>query len=127
MDFIPGLIIEFLGDLVLQLLFELGFRSLAEPFTKPSERKTPLAILGFLIYGSSAGLLSLVFVPTHITPNIKIRSVNLIITPVLAGFAMSLFGSLRQKRNLQLAVFDRFSFGYSFALAMAIVRFFGAK
>lgn len=64
-------LIEILGEFVLQAvgeaLLELGFHSLAEPFRKPPNPL--LAALGYAIFGALAGGLSLMLLPTHLTPS----------------------------------------------------------
>ena len=51
------------------------------------------------------------------------RVVNLVVTPVVAGAAMSAFGAWRRKRGEELLRLDRFAYAMVFAFAMAVVRF----
>lgn len=100
---------------------ELGFHSLAEPF-----RKSPnpwLAALGYAIFGALAGGLSLLVFPAHLTPAGLPRLANLLLTPLAVGLCMSAMGAWRSKRGDILLRIDRFSYGYLFALTMALVRF----
>jgi len=46
-----------------------------------------------------------------------------IVTPIVAGAAMAVIGSLRRRRGLRLVRLDRFGYAYVFALVMALVRF----
>jgi hypothetical protein len=119
------IILEIIGELLLQIvleaLAELGFHSLAEPL-----RKTPnpwLAALGYALFGAVAGGLTLLAFPAHLTPTGSLRLVNLIVTPVLAGMLMVAFGAWRSRRGERVMRIDRFSYGYLFALALALVRF----
>jgi len=115
---------EFLLQVLLEALAEIGLHALAEPF-----RKTPnpvVAALGYLLLGLIAGGLSLLIVPTHFTPNIW-RIANLVMTPLAIGLIMLLIGSWRAKHGLSVLRIERFAYGYLFALAVALVRFFFAK
>jgi hypothetical protein len=55
------------------------------------------------------------------------QKVNLVATPVLAGLAMSALGALRRRQGKVVLRIDRFSYGFVFAFAMALVRFLGAS
>lgn len=123
------LLFEILGEFVLQILgevlFELGFHALAEPFRKP--RDPWLAGLGYLLFGAIAGGLSLLVFPTHLTPEGLWRFLNLIITPIMVGLCMYALGSWRVKRGQRRYRIDQFAYGYVFALSLAIIRFAFAK
>lgn len=118
-------IVEILGEFLLQALgealMELGFHSLAEPFRKPPNPW--LAALGYAIFGALAGGLSLLVFPSHLTPAGLPRLANLLLTPLAVGWCMSAMGAWRSKRGDALLRIDRFSYGYLFALTMALVRF----
>ncbi|NJB93267.1 hypothetical protein [Xanthomonas arboricola] len=118
------IIFEIIGELVLQLttelLVELGVHSAAEPFRKPPNPW--LAALGYAILGLMAGGVSLYLVPALVQEE-PWRTANLVVTPLLAGLAMAAFGAWRSKRGQQTIRLDRFSYGYLFALTMALVRF----
>lgn len=118
-------LIEILGEFVLQAvgeaLLELGFHSLAEPFRKPPNPL--LAALGYAIFGALAGALSLLFLPDHLTPSGLPRLANLLLTPIATGLCMVAMGAWRSRRGDALLRIDRFSYGYLFALSLALVRF----
>lgn len=112
---------EFLLQIVVELLAEIGLRSTTEPFRKPPNPW--LAAIGYAIFGATAGGLSLFVLPEPLVQEETWRLVNLAVTPVLAGLAMAAMGSWRARRGQQTLRIDRFSYGYLFALCMAIVRF----
>ena len=126
MEFIFEVIFQFLGELLLQVVFEflaeLGLRSAREVFKRPSNPL--LATIGYSLYGAIAGGLSLWWHPAHFTKTLAIRITVLILVPLLSGIAMSLLGAWRRRRDQYLINLDRFAYGYVFALAMALVRFF---
>ncbi len=120
------ILFQFLGELLLQvifeILFELGLHGIAEPFRR---KPNPwLAALGHALLGVIAGALSLWAFPTLFIHSHSARLVSLVMTPVFAGCAMVVIGALRRGRDQKLIRFDRFSYGYLFALAMALMRFY---
>lgn len=105
---------------MLELLFELGLRSLQQPF-----KKTPnplLAGIGYALFGAIAGALSLWWFPNLFITSHAGRIANLIVTPVLSGLAMAALGAWRRRRDQPTILLDRFAYAFIFAMAMALVR-----
>ena len=98
-----------------------GKHSLAEPFRKPPNPW--LAALGYTLFGAMAGGLTLLAFPAYLTPEGALRLTNLVVTPAAVGLLMTAFGAWRSRRGERVLRIDRFSYGYLFALAMALVRF----
>ena len=118
------IVFEILGEVLLQLVFEvlaeLGLHAVSEPFRK---RPNPVvAATGYLLFGLAAGGLSLLIAP-HSVVHGDARLLNLAVTPLLAGLAMTALGAWRARRGQTLIRLDRFLYGYLFAVALAIVRF----
>ena len=112
---------EFLIQVVGEVLLELGLHSLAEPF-----RKVPnpwLAAFGYAVFGGILGGLSLLAFPHNFVPE-PWRLANLIATPLAAGGLMSAMGAWRARRGDAVLRIDKFAYGYLFALALALMRFF---
>jgi hypothetical protein len=122
-------LIQIVGELFIQIfgevLVELGMQSLQAPFRK--QASPWLAAPGYAILGALAGLSSLWFLPHHLTPAGGWRIVNLIATPIIAGACMALIGGWRSRRGQTLVRLDKFSYGFLFALAWALVRLAGAN
>jgi len=118
-------LIEFLGELfvqvVIEVLFELGLRTLTEPF-----KRTPnpwVAALSYVVFGAALGGLSLLVFPAHFVRRAHLRILNLLIAPIAAGLGMAAIGAWRARRGDAALRIDRFGYGYLFALALAAVRF----
>ncbi|GAB2867092.1 hypothetical protein GCM10027277_40060 [Pseudoduganella ginsengisoli] len=124
MEFLIELLLEFLIQFFGEVLFELGLRSIAAPFRK--DASPWLAAIGYAFFGLVVGGISLWLFPDHMVANIKLRLVNLGVTPIASGLCMSLLGSWRAKRGQDLIRIDRFSYGYLFALCLGLVRFYWA-
>lgn len=129
MDFIFYIILQFLGELLVQILFqalaELGFYSLANTFKKP--RHPVLSTIGFFLWGAIAGGVSLWIAPASFIINLNLKQLNLIVTPVIIGGAMMFVGKLREKKGQQPVQLDHFGYAFVFAFGMALVRFIWAK
>ena len=119
------LLFEIIGEFLLQgtveILFELGFRSVVEPFQR--QPKPWIAAFGYLLFGAVCGGLSLLLFPNHLAIAWSLRVANLVVTPVAVGLLMAGVGVLRERRGQPLVRIDRFAYGYVFALALAAVRF----
>ena len=116
---------EFLLQAVFELLYELGFRSLADTIKRP--RSPSLSAIGFLLWGAMAGGLSLLIFPASPTDDPMLRQINLFVTPVVVGIGMMLLGRLREKKGQQLVRLDRFGYAFVFAFSMALMRFIWSR
>ena len=114
---------EFVLQIILEALAELGLHSIREPFRQPKPLHPALAAFGYAIFGAAAGGLSLWLLPNLFIASEWLRIANLLITPVAAGGVMGLFGAWRRRRNEELVRLDGFAYGLLFALAMALVRY----
>lgn len=120
-------IAQFLGELLLQvfgeLIAELIGRSVREPFRRPKPIQPWLAAIGYGIFGAIAGTISLWVLPSLFISAEWLRIVNLIATPLVAGLVMERLGAWREMKDQETIRLDTFSYGFVFALSMALVRF----
>jgi hypothetical protein len=123
-EFILQFIFEFLLQIAGELLIELGLRSLGEPFVNREERNPVLAAIGYCLIGAILGGLSLILFPNSFVRSERFHGVNLIITPVLAGLVMAAIGRFRERHGKTVIRLDSFVYGFLFAFAMALVRFY---
>jgi hypothetical protein len=124
LEFLFEILGEFLLQVLGEVLIEVGLQSLAEPF-----RKTPnpwLAALGYTVFGAVAGGVSLLLFPTYLVPVTSWRVYNAALTPIATGLSMAAIGAWRAKRGQPVLRIDRFWYGYLFALALGLVRFWFA-
>lgn len=123
------MIFEFLFQLFFELILQLIFEVLAEfglHRFRSIARKPPnlwLAITGYTIFGVIAGMLSLVIFPKLFFASRGLQVAGVLVLPILAGAIMALVGAWRRRREQELIRLDRFAYGYLFALAMALIRF----
>lgn len=126
-EFIFQVVFEFLLQIFGELLVELGLRSVTEPFSSSEGRKPLLAGAGYALLGLIAGGLSLLFFPRALLRSTSLHGISLLITPLLAGGAMSLVGAWRRRRGERLLRLDSFGYAFVFAFAMALVRLLFTK
>jgi hypothetical protein len=128
LEFLFEIIFQIVGEILLQacfeLLAELGFRSLADTVRRP--RNPALSTIGFILWGAIAGAVSLLIFPTSPISDPMLRRLNLVATPVAVGLVMTMIGRFRQKRGQSTVRLDQFGYAFTFAFAMALVRFIWA-
>ena len=120
MSFIAEILAEIFIQFFLELLVELGVHGLK---TKPSPIHPALAFVVYVLLGAGFGVLSSVFLQQRFIEGQIAAYANLAITPVVVGAAFALIGSWRSKRGTELVRLDKFLYGYTFALAFAVARF----
>jgi len=69
------------------------------------------------------GCFSVWLFPRSFVRSESLHGINLLITPLVSGLAMSALGKLRQRQGKTLLRLDSFVYGFLFAFAMALVRF----
>ena len=74
--------------------------------------------------GAIAGGLSIWLVPMHLFKSPVIQTLNLAITPIALGFIFEWFGRWKTDHDKPRYAVDRFSYGFTFALTMGLVRYF---
>jgi len=115
---------EFLVQVVVEFLVELGLHSMAETLRRPANPW--LAAVGYALFGFILGGLSLLVFPDNFVPP-PWRVANLIVTPLILGGLMAVVGAWRARRGETLWRIDKFAYGFLFAFSIALVRFgFGA-
>ena len=120
-------LLEFLAELLLQVLFEWlaarGVHALKAPFARRAEASPELATIGYALYGTVAGLLSLLVAPHGFIVSPAGRIANLVVTPLAMGALMTAIGHWRRRRDRETVRLERFGYAFTFAFAMAVVRF----
>jgi hypothetical protein len=124
---ILGGILQFLGELLLQVVFEAIAELLGHAVKSPFRRSRPvrpwLAASGYLFFGAVAGGLTIWLVPELFIKAQWLRVANLLLTPLAAGFIMETIGSWRVRREKEILRLESFAYGFCFAFAMAAVRY----
>lgn len=126
-ELLAGLL-QLLGELFLNLLFELlaecGGEALRHAFNPGKETHPIIASLGYALLGATFAGLSLLAINHSLVAHRWLRIANLFITPCVAGWLMVELGRQRLRRNQPTVMKFRFLYGYLFALAFALTRFY---
>ena len=122
-----GWIFQFLGELVLQVIFEgiaeLFGHSVKTPFRRQRPMPPWLAATGYLFFGAVAGGITICLVPELFIKDQWLRLANLVLTPLVAGIIMEAIGSWRKRREREVLRLESFAYGFCFAFAMGLVRY----
>jgi len=124
------ILFELLAQLVLEIfvqgIFELGGRGIVAIFRKDSATNPWLAICGYLVMGAISGAISVWVFPMHLLASPVMQILNLAITPIVLGFIFEAMGRWRSNQDKPRYSVDRFSYGFTFALTMGLIRYFFA-
>ena len=127
MEILLELVLQLFLELGLQLVFELLIEAVFRVFQKvPWEHRTLTlvgAVIMYLVLGLTTGFLSLLIFPESFIRSARFHGISLIVTPLLAGLAMSGIGWLRRRQGKPVLRLDTFGYGFVFAFGMALVRF----
>ncbi len=115
MLYIISLIVELVLELILELIFSLGFRRINDIFKH--------TIITSIIFGILSGFVSLLFFQEIIISDPYLQIANLLVTPVTLGIIMFMIGRIYDKLGMQHSSLDNFSAGFSFGMAMTLVRY----
>jgi len=127
MEIIFELLAQFLLELFVQGFFEFGFRGLVSLFRKDNVKVTPwFAIGGYIAMGAIAGGISIWLIPMHLLKSPVLQLIGLAITPIALGFIFEALGRWKTNNEKPRYAVDRFSYGFTFALTMGLIRYFFA-
>jgi hypothetical protein len=131
MDELFGAILAGIAELVAEILIEAVFAGLAgvlsrafRLFKVKVRRADPVvATVMFGLVGVSSGFLSALFFPHHLVHPTRLHGISLLISPILTGLLMAQIGRTVRRCGRQPVRIESFGYGFVFALAMALVRF----
>ena len=119
-------IFAFLAELILQIFFELLTWLPFEFFIRTEWKSGFLSVMS-VSCGILFGIVSVAFWPNHFIADPVLRTVNLVVTPVVIALFFSQFSRLEEKIGKDFIILDKAVYAYFFALSMALVRFCLAK
>jgi hypothetical protein len=120
------IVVEGLLQVFGELLVELGWESVKEGFGRRNHHPI-IAAIGFLILGAAIGGVWVWISPTPLVEPGQVRGLSLIVSPLIAGTAMHLFGEFRHSRGHSPTNLATFLGGASLAFAIAAVRLLGTR
>lgn len=106
-----------------ELLIELGFHSIGEPFRRRSRADPAFAAIGAVLLGAAAGALTSLMWPVRIFRPGPLPGASLLLSPLVTGVVMERYGQWRDDRGRARSFLATFWGGALFAFSMALVRF----
>jgi len=140
MEDLLGFILEFVLDVLIQIIFGAGVDAAARayraredkahrrfrfmPFLRStlSRANPPLTILKFTVIGLSLGFLSSMIFPHSLVRPSKFHGISLLISPLVTGLVMGLIGRAVRRRGKSPVQIESFVYGFTCAFAMSVVR-----
>lgn len=122
-EIVFGFVAELVLEIVGEILIELGFHGTAEKLSNKTRSRFFLGA-AYSIFGAILGFLSLYLFPKIIFANRLIPILYFVISPIIAGFSLTIVSWLinRGIRPVNWFEFDKFAFGVLFALAYSLSR-----
>jgi hypothetical protein len=118
---------EMICEVILQFLGEMALAYLARGVLKmfgSIYRMGPFfAFAIFALLGAAFGELSVLALPHPVFHPSRFHGISLLISPFVTGLIMSWLGRGRRRHGRIPMRIESFGYGFTFALAMALVRF----
>jgi len=125
-------VVEFLLELVIELLLPAALDVLMDAGWSKSRRRVPevtdnwfFVVTGLFVAGALLGGLSLLFWPKQVVLQPPIPGLSLVLAPTVVGAAMHLWGRYRTSHGHVATTVATFAGGAAVALGTAVVRFLG--
>jgi hypothetical protein len=118
---------EGLLEFVCEEIIAFLWRAMKEIFAESAFDNPVLATVGYLALGTATGGLSLLAFPHPLVHPSRMHGISMLISPIVTGSLMSLVGYALRRRGKEPAQIESFGYGFTFALGMAVIRFFFVK
>ena len=83
-----------------------------------------ISVFVYFVLGLVSGFISLLAFPDSFIKSGSARLISLFAAPIAAGMVMSLVGRVRDKNGEEPIRLDNFFYGFLFALAMTLMRYY---
>jgi hypothetical protein len=117
------LFLEIFLEVAATTLFDLALRAIAKVFDTLRFANPVVASIGYTLLGTLAGGLSVFIVPHPLVHPSRLHGINLLVSPIVTGFVMSLFGSVLRRQGGKVTRIESFGYGFVFAFGMALIRY----
>jgi hypothetical protein len=120
-ELIAAVLVEVIFSVVGEIACELGLEALIAS-GREARTNAPLAAVGALLLGGIVGGISVLIFPSPFVKAPRIPGASLVLAPLIAGFAIHLFGRLRRRQGTTPTFLGTFAGGAVFAFAVALIR-----
>jgi len=115
-------ILEAVLELIAGAILDGASRLLSGAFEALEAASPMAATLVYTLLGMLAGGCSLLIFPHHLVHPAGIPGISLVVSPALAGTALSLVGAILRSRDKTTTRIESFRYGFAFAFGIAAVR-----
>lgn len=113
---------EVLTEVAFGVLVDFGVRATRRTLIGLRRANPLVTTVVLILLGLASGLLSVFLFPHPLVRPSKAHGVSLLISPLGAGLVMALVGRTVSRRGGRSVQIESFRYGFTFALAMAVVR-----
>ena len=124
MTIVLELLLQFAGELVLQIVAELGLHAMAEPFQPAPDRW--FAAAGYVVFGIVAGFIGIAIFPEAFVRSRVGRIAMIVVVPIVAATATTVAAGRGRGFGPPYRP-SLFGNAYLLALSMSLVRFLAAS
>ena len=121
---IAEIVAEVLLEVALEAIVATIFRSIRNLVAGSNEISPVLATAVYLLLGTGFGILSLFLLPHALIHRSRFHGASLVISPLLTGLVMTQVRLVLRRKGTDSVQIESFGYGFTFALGVAIVRFF---
>jgi hypothetical protein len=114
---------EFLLELAVTALMDLALRAIVKVFETLELASPVIASITYVLLGASAGGLSLLIFPHPLVHPSRLHGINLLVSPLVTGLAMSGIGSILSRQGKKVTRIESFSYGFALAFGIALIRY----
>lgn len=116
------IILQVLLQIVVDIAAELGWGAAGESLRSKTRTSAFISYAGAVLLGGLLGFVFTLIFPDRLTGPPPIKGLSLVVSPLLAGMSMHLFGQWRRSRGKDTTRLATFWGGALFALAFAVIR-----
>src|SRR5258708_35962769 len=121
---IAEILAEVFLEVALEAIVATIFRSIRNLVAESNAISPVLATAVYLLLGTGFGVLSMFLLPHALIHRSRFHGVSLVVSPVLTGLVMSQVGLVLRRKGKDSVQIESFGYGFTFALGVAIIRFF---
>jgi hypothetical protein len=118
---------EFLLELVMAAILDLLLRAIAKVFETFRFANPVFALASYVLLGVLSGGLSVLVFPHPLVHPSRLHGINLLVSPIATGLAMSLIGSMLSRQDKKVTRIESFGYGFAFAFGIALIRYLFAS
>jgi len=123
LEIILGYVGEVAIQLIIEILIELGFESIAHSLKPVRKSNKFFSLTGCVLLGGIVGFISVMIFSHRLIPLLAIPGFSMIGPPLLSGLVMNQVGKERLAKGKEISALATFAGGTLFAFGFAVIRY----